>query len=771
MNNETPIPDSTPDAKAPKSYSPLFDGLHLALLASLAFAQPLYDILGKHPQFFLVRQLAVPDLLLFLVVLSVLVPLPFFLAPLLTAWIARAFGVRDATPVADQAGSLSGKSGGARRIVFLILAGILITLIALPLINKIENLLGYAKLIVSLLLGIGGAFALARFTLTRTFLSYLAPAMLVFPLLFWTTSAAYSIASAQTGSRTVAPQISATNPVVFVVFDEFPALSLLNAERLIDRKRYPNFASLADDAWWFRDATTIESITATAVPGIITGRYSKKTGVGVALYSEAPENIFTLLSRQYELRIFEVATRLAPPEKKENAADAALDQSFGERFDELLGDTALVYVNLILPEGIRSRFPELGAGLMEIFIRADVQRGQIKAAGNPLAAIVQNFQGASADALKEMKEAGIPDWRLYQYRQVLSAVDSRPQTFYFVHSLFPHIPFRFSHTGNYYSNDVTLAGWNPEEDSWHPAEAPVLLAYQRHLMQVAYTDQLFGRLVQRLKDTGIYDDALIVVTADHGISFRAGRSRRDRDAVNHHEIANVPLFIKLPGQKRGIIDDRPVQTIDIVPSVAEALQIELPWSVDGRSLFEADGTGGFKASTAYAAKDGETITRRIGDATFTTTIDSIGPTLQRQLDLFGEGLAGLERKGPHDGLVGRAAAGLPMTEETDPECFFRLKDAPYYERIRPDNGALPTYITGGLGCRPELNTAAIAVNGVIRATAETFPGYTNQMSVAAMVPESSFRAGRNQVEVYLIEEGAEGAYSLRHIRRPNRGKD
>ena len=263
-----------------------------------------------------------------------------------------------------------------------------------------------------------------------------------------------------------------------------------------------------------------------------------------------------------------------------------------------------------------------------------------------------------------------------------------------------------------------------------------------------------------------------MVTADHGISFRAGRTRRDRDAVNHHEIANVPLFIKLPGQKRGVIDDRPVQTIDIVPSVAEALQIELPWSVDGRSLFQAKADGsGFEASAAYAAVNGETITRRIGDATFTTTMDSIGPTLQRQVDLFGEGLAGLERKGPHDSLVGRPTAALPTTEEKDPECFFRLKDEAYYDRIRPNNGALPTYITGGLGCRPELNTAAIAINGVIRATTETFPGYANQMSVAAMVPESSFRAGRNQVEVYLIEERAGGAFSLRHIRRPNRDKD
>ncbi len=742
MNDDTPAETS---AEIPGEPRPIFDALHLAVLASLAFAQPLYDILGRHPQFFLVRQLAVPDLVLFVVVLSVLLPLAFFLAPLIAArvdWIG---------------------GGSVRRGVFLTLAGLLIALIALPLVDKIPNLLGYGKLIVAVGIGAGGALLLARFLLARTFLSLLSPAMLVFPLLFWTTSAAYSIASAQAGSRTVAPQIEATNPVVFVVFDEFPVLSLLDENRNIDRARYPNFAALADSAYWFRDATTVESITATAVPAIITGRYSKKTGVGVALYSEAPENIFSLLSRQYELRIFEVATRLAPPEKKGAAAE--LEQSFSERFEELLSDTALVYANMVLPKGIRNRFPELSAGLMEIFIRADVGRGQIKAAANPLMAIVQNFQGASSDALKEMEAEDISDWRLYQYNQFLSAINSRERTLYFVHSLFPHIPFRFSHTGNYYSNDITISGWDPEADAWHAAEPPVLLAFQRHLMQVGFTDALFGRLIDRLKAAGIYDDALIVVTADHGISFRAGRTRREPDETNHHEIVNVPLLIKLPGQTRGRIDDRPVQTIDIVPSVAAALGIPLPWDVDGLSLFQDDGAGGLEASDAYVRSGDETITRRVGDARFTTTMDAIGDTLERQLELFGSGDNDFYRAGPHEELVGRLVGSLPVAPLNQTECSFWLKDAESYDKVRPTGGKIPAYITGSLGCVPEFQTVAIAVNGIIRATGETFPGYAQQMSLAAMVPETAIRAGRNSVEVYLIDQRGDGDYRLLKVRR------
>ena len=46
----------------------------------------------------------------------------------------------------------------------------------------------------------------------------------------------------------------------------------------------------------------------------------------------------------------------------------------------------------------------------------------------------------------------------------------------------------------------------------------------------------------------------------------------------------MPLFIKLPGQRRGRIISRPVRTIDLLPTIADVLGIRIPWHVDGRSL-------------------------------------------------------------------------------------------------------------------------------------------------------------------------------------------
>ena len=59
----------------------------------------------------------------------------------------------------------------------------------------------------------------------------------------------------------------------------------------------------------------------------------------------------------------------------------------------------------------------------------------------------------------------------------------------------------------------------------------------------------------KLKAEGIWDKALVVLTADHGVSFIPGQHRRSVTAANFSDIASVPLFVKLPHEKVGRIDD------------------------------------------------------------------------------------------------------------------------------------------------------------------------------------------------------------------------
>ena len=66
----------------------------------------------------------------------------------------------------------------------------------------------------------------------------------------------------------------------------------------------------------------------------------------------------------------------------------------------------------------------------------------------------------------------------------------------------------------------------------------------------------------------------------------AGVNRRNLSPHNLHDILPVPLLVKLPHQDQGLISDRNVQVVDILPTIAEVLNVDLPWRVDGRSLLE-----------------------------------------------------------------------------------------------------------------------------------------------------------------------------------------
>ena len=129
-----------------------------------------------------------------------------------------------------------------------------------------------------------------------------------------------------------------------------------------------------------------------------------------------------------------------------------------------------------------------------------------------------------------------------------------------------------------------------EMSSWRLAvegEAPItpeVMEYleSAYLAEVAYADHLVGRLFDRLRDLGIYDQALIVVTADHGELLGEG-GYVSHAARLDPELVEIPLIVKWPGQTRGARDDRLVSLVDLFPTLLAAAGVEAPAS-DGRSL-------------------------------------------------------------------------------------------------------------------------------------------------------------------------------------------
>ncbi len=136
--------------------------------------------------------------------------------------------------------------------------------------------------------------------------------------------------------------------------------------------------------------------------------------------------------------------------------------------------------------------------------------------------------------------------------------------------------------------------------------------HQRHLAQVGYADRLVGDLIARLRSTGAYDDALVIITSDHGASYREGRRRREPrpSQKNLSDILHVPLFIKLPGQQQGDVVDRIVETVDIFPTILDVVGAKASSRLDGRSLIDGRDPG---RESFFLRNRNNTTPRRLGD--------------------------------------------------------------------------------------------------------------------------------------------------------------
>src|SRR5829696_8998590 len=101
-------------------------------------------------------------------------------------------------------------------------------------------------------------------------------------------------------------------PVVFVVFDEFPADDLLRPDGSIDAERFPHFAELASISTWFPNGHTVYDSTFKAVPSILDGR-TPRVHTAADVRSHKP-SVFHLMDRLgYGVFKVESASAVCPP--------------------------------------------------------------------------------------------------------------------------------------------------------------------------------------------------------------------------------------------------------------------------------------------------------------------------------------------------------------------------------------------------------------------------------------------------------------------------
>jgi arylsulfatase A-like enzyme len=117
---------------------------------------------------------------------------------------------------------------------------------------------------------------------------------------------------------------------------------------------------------------------------------------------------------------------------------------------------------------------------------------------------------------------------------------------------------------------------------------------RRYLAEVAFADRQVGRLVDLLEDTGLFDQALVVVTADHGELLGEGGYYSHTSRLDP-ELLAIPLLVKWPGQRTGQRADAPVSLVDLFPTLLRAGRggeeagdglVLTPRDAEGRDLLE-----------------------------------------------------------------------------------------------------------------------------------------------------------------------------------------
>jgi hypothetical protein len=675
-------------------------------LFAFAVAQPLFDLLGRNAEFFLARAAPPIDIVLVAVVFALVIPALMALAVIGIGRINRRAG----------------------RIAHLGVIGLLGGLLAVSVLKRspADALPGWVQLVIGLGVGALVVLAYTRFESMRSLLRFAAAGSLVFALVFlFASSASGLVLQSSVIARPAGVEVGAPAPVVLLVFDEFPVASLMDEDGSIPADVFPNFARLAEDGTWFRNAITVQQQTQESLPVIVTG--SNRPDGRLPFASDYPASLFSLLSDSYEIRAFETVTELCPTYACENTRRETAPVS--ERWPSLVDDLGIVTAHLLLPTDLTGALPPIDQSWGDFGERPQLTD--------------DDYDAGEFDIIVRFNDEVGEDRRrpIARFLDSIGPAGEEP-VFYFTHALVPHAPWQYLASGQEYESGrapgSVSTGWG--EDAWLVAQA-----YQRHLVQVQFADALLGETIDRLEAAGIYDEAIVMVLADHGITIRPNVVHRRVAATDTvGEVAAIPLLIKRPSQTNGGPDDYRAVTSDVVPTIADLLDVEVPWDVDGTSLFADDRPQ--RTETTIAGSEGD-VTFGVDGSEKYEAIDRTALYFQDR-DPFS-----LAPPGYRD-LLGRSLDSLQLEDAAG----VQARVTPVLDDIDLSAAVLPVVVTAELTAPEDLSghvIVAVALNGEVVAVTRSFDTAGRDTKLTAMLPPDRLAAGENRLDLVWVDGPAD----------------
>lgn len=203
--------------------------------------------------------------------------------------------------------------------------------------------------------------------------------------------------------------------------------------------------------------------------------------------------------------------------------------------------------------------------------------------------------------------------------------EGRDNWFMHVHFWDPHTPYRAPESFGNPFEDVPLNTWIDEEVfaqhlqhtgphcineliMYHDIPSPQYprmpgkaedLAGMKRVMDgydcgILYADHLIGQILDLLRQQGIYEETAIIITSDHGENMGELGIYSEHGTADH-PTCHIPFIIKWPGGKRGITENGFHYNLDILPTMAELLNVKPSENWDGvsytRTITEGENTG------------------------------------------------------------------------------------------------------------------------------------------------------------------------------------
>ncbi len=511
--------------------------------------------------------------------------------------------------------------------------------------------------------------------------------------------------------------------VFLIIFDEFSGVTLQNSSRQLNAHRYPGFAKLAENAVYFPNAMAVWNQTHLALPSIASGNFRRR---GL----DRGNNILDFFNSQTSVTIQSTILSkdlIGPSLVKLNSANQS---NFNPGW--IVDDLITLYLYSVAHPNWTKRvlgdLPETWAGI-----------GKLNIAG-------KKYENAAAE---HRYLENYESWLTYVQNEVV--IDQ----FNFIHLEFPHVPYFLTARGRTIENISP----RPSIPFPHGGFSDISRSYlnvvnHSYLHQVQFTDQIISELVDTLKVRGIYDESLIIVTADHGVSYSFDAQDR-RTPVNEHswlENLSVPLFIKFPDQVKGEVNETLVTSLDITPTIMAVLGLETPWDVQGEDLKAiVDKSESRSASTL---PDYDLYRPRI--------LSLFDHAIGRRENLFGEiepifdVRVNYTAETKYDSVLGRRPESLLSTEMS--ELSFTSLDEYHKGEIN-----FAGILTNSYGNEVDEATLAISQNDEVVSITRSGRTRGVQGFVAFSLPELEDPEALRVLKMYEVVESEGGNFKLRFV--------